>query len=62
MVKITTEEARWLRQLIGDTQKTAPEVVQRRLRAMNLVKQTPTGLAITQAGRHALRQASTVTS
>jgi ribosomal protein S19E (S16A) len=60
MLKLTAEEARWLRQLIGDTQKIAPEVIQRRLRAMNFVKQTPTGLAITQAGRQALQRASTV--
>ncbi len=60
-MKITSEEARWLRQLIGDTRKPAPEVVQRRLLTLKLVRQTPTGVEITNEGRLVLRRASAVT-
>jgi len=55
MTKITPEEARWLRQLIGATKKNAPEVIQRRLLSLKLVTQTTLGMEITDEGRLALR-------
>lgn len=58
MMKITPEEARWLRQLIGATRKTAPEAIQRRLLSLKLVTQTTLGMEITAEGRLALRRAS----
>jgi len=61
MAQITAEEARWLRQLIGATQKKAPEVVRRKLLSMGLVAQKPTGVEITEEGRLALRRASAAT-
>ena len=61
MTKITAEEARWLRQLIGTTQKAAPEVVQRKLLSLKLIRQTATGIEITEEGRLALRSSSAVT-
>lgn len=61
MTKITPEEARWLRQLIGATKKTAPEVIQRRLLSLKLVKQTTLGLEITEEGRLALKRSDAVT-
>lgn len=57
MTRITAEEARWLRQLLGTTQKRAPEVVQRRLLSLGLAVQKVEGLAITDQGRRALRSA-----
>jgi hypothetical protein len=60
MEKITAEEARWLRQLIGATKKTAPEAIQRRLLALKLVKLNVGGMEITDEGRLALRRASAV--
>jgi len=57
MTRITAEEARWLRQLLGTTQKRAPEVVQRRLLSLGLAVQKVEGLAITDQGRLALRSA-----
>lgn len=56
MTKITSEEARWLRQLIGATKKTAPEVIQRRLLSLKLVTQTTLGMEITDEGRLALKR------
>lgn len=61
MVKITAEEARWLRQMIGTTRKAAPYVVQRRLLSLGLIAQYPTGMEITDEGRLALRGAAAVT-
>ncbi|HSQ05787.1 MAG TPA: hypothetical protein VLN59_17235 [Burkholderiales bacterium] len=61
MAQITAEEARWLRQLIGATQKKAPEVVRRKLLSLGLVAQKPNGVEITEEGRLALRRASAVT-
>jgi len=58
MARITAEEARWLRQLLGTTQKRAPEVVQRRLLSLGLAVQKVDGLAITDQGRLALRGAT----
>lgn len=61
MVKITSEEARWLRQLTGAARKKAPEAIQRRLLSLKLVTEKPTGVEITEEGRLALRRASAIT-
>lgn len=58
MVKITPEEARWLRQLVGSTQKKAPEVIQRRLLSLNLVVKNTYGMDITEEGRLVLQRSS----
>ena len=56
--KITSEDVRWLRQLLGPVQKKAPEAVQRRLLALELANLSQDGLSITDKGRVAIRRAA----
>jgi hypothetical protein len=56
--KITSEDVRWLRQLLGPVRKKPPEAVQRRLIALELVNQNVDGLSITDKGRGAIRRAA----
>jgi len=56
MNRITAEEARWLRQLLGTIRKPVPEAVQRRLLSLGLAVKKVDGLAITDGGRLALRR------
>ena len=56
--KITSEDIRWLRQLLGPVKKKAPEVVQRRLLALELANLSQDGLSITDKGRVAIRRAA----
>ena len=56
--KITSEDVRWLRQLLGPVRKKPPEAVQRRLISMELVHLKVDGLSITDKGRGAIRRAA----
>ena len=52
--KVTAEEVRWLRQLLGPTQKKVPEIVERKLVSLGFAVQKVGGLSITAQGRTAV--------